>query len=159
VTQPVYGDNNLWKLIDQLRATRTPENLGALLQEIRDRLGVGATVPFLAREMRAGHWRYLIVPATVTAERTFLFPALGLSVLAAESTVTADAQTTKSTGKPTLLEWFNALPCGQQLGVCTILILVAVLAFDVSTEARDYIASMLAVIGVAYSVIRKITKS
>jgi hypothetical protein len=76
-----------------------------------------------------------------------------IATLSSVPSVTAEGAT-----KPTLLEQYARLPCGQQLAVLAV-ILLFFLSFDLPPGIRDYIAGQLAIIGAALAVIHKITKS
>jgi hypothetical protein len=79
--------------------------------------------------------------------------------LRAESLV-AQVRMTESTGaaKPTLPEWFTALPCGQQLGVIIVILLV-ILSVELPHEVQDQVWGLITTLSAAIWVIQKITKS
>ena len=66
--------------------------------------------------------------------------------------------TTPTVTKPTLPEWFYALPCGQQLAVIVVILLV-VLSVELPHDVQDQIWGLITTLGAAIWVIQKITKS
>jgi hypothetical protein len=153
VSQPSRDD--LVQIAKRIVASRTVEEVLAVLRESRETAQPDPAVLELLRS-------YLHVsdaPLVIAEERTLTAGA----ALRAESRLTAEASVAgrfqgQAVTKPALPEWFNKLPCGQQLGVVVILLLVA-LSLPLPPDDRDYVAYLLAVLGAAIWAIQRITKS
>lgn len=147
MNQPVFADNNLWKLIDQLRASPAREDLQAFLLSLAEGLREDPGVSDLLRR-----WQAMMLTAGADT--------YAQAALATGSAMTAEAQVTKPADatKPTLLQQYARLPCGQQLGVLTV-ILLAVLLLDPPPEVRDHIAYLIGLFSAAIWLGAKVTRS
>jgi hypothetical protein len=76
------------------------------------------------------------------------------SVLRAEATLTAEGKVTK----PTPLQQYFSLPCGQQLAVLVVILLVA-LSVELPRDVQDQIWGLITVLGAAIWTIGRITRS
>lgn len=162
MNEPDHRDDPIRKIIQEINAIQDPKALLAYLAPVRDRVAEGPTIRALVRDMATRGERYGIPlpgPNSKGATVTYIPSGPYGSTLRITVAMAGGAQVTTGTvAKPTALEWYTALPCGQQLAVFTVILAVLVLAFDVSDEVRNYVAAMLAVIGAAYGIIQKISK-
>jgi hypothetical protein len=78
----------------------------------------------------------------------------GTATLRIEPVMTAEARVMR----PTLMQQYNALSHGQQIGVLVVILLV-LLAFDLREDVQEQICGIITVLGGAIWVIQRITKS
>ena len=93
----------------------------------------------------------LIGEGTLTAGATVHAQVAGV----AASALPAEARVTK----PTLWEQYAALPCGQQLGVLTVILLMVLVTFDLPRDVQDQIWGLITTLGAAGAAIKWITKT
>jgi hypothetical protein len=138
---PTAGDDyDVWRmLIARLHASLTPEQVEEIAQAVRKRAGGLAPVPAFVREILTG-----------SVNRPVALSDAGT----ASDALVAKAQVTK----PTLMKQVAMLPCGKQLGVVVVILVVA-LALKLPKDDRDYVAYLLAVLAPAYALILKIIRS
>lgn len=131
----------------KIQAARTPDEVLVVLREIRERPPVFN--PTVAETLRA---YFEFRAATLTGERTVTAHA---QVAGAQGTaLDAEARVTK----PTLMQQYATLPCGQQIAVLVVILLV-LLSVDLPRDVQDQIWGLITVLGAAIWVIGRITKS
>jgi hypothetical protein len=80
------------------------------------------------------------------------------AVLHGEGTLTAEAQVIKRTvPKSRLLEQYVRLPCGQQLGVLVVFLLL-LFSFDLPSDVQEKLWGLITELGAAIWMIQRITK-
>lgn len=143
MNQPADSDDPFRKAVQQLLAVHTAEEALQIINAARDR---GVIAPFVVEQL-----------STLALSRTGFLrgrSGTGKATLAAESTLTAEGQVTRAT----LPEWFYSLPCGQQLAVVVVILLV-ILSVELPHEVQDQIWGLITTLGAAIWVVQRITRS
>jgi hypothetical protein len=142
VNQPAV--DYLRKLVDQLRAAQTADEVVAVVRSARE---VGLTGPSVAEVLEAVPWLVRGGEGTVAGRPVIVLPAERMRALGVRVT------------KLPLLDQYAALPCGQQIGVLVVILLMVLLTFDAPADVQEKIWGAITTLGAGIAAIKWMTKN
>jgi hypothetical protein len=152
MNQPAGRD--FWKIVDQMRAARTPDEVFAIVYDAHARGVVGEGAVHLASRLsEAGN-----LPARPSLLALRRSETRLVRALAGQASASCTPPPMAPARVPTLWDQFAALPCGQQLAVIVVILLVA-LSAELPHEVQDQVWGMITTLGAAIWVIQRITRS